>query len=151
MQKMFIMMTFINDREQMLYFANFMKKIKQDEVANILLDFCEEQQFLPYLSLKQLDVKPTDVLRSGNSYQFIMDESPRGFCLIILNEPRLELQAKQMANIFTQMFFRAEIRLQQSSEQIKEIYLNLVKTVEFEDYNALVTISLGFFSSLRKP
>ena len=143
LQKMFILMMFTKEREPVNYLAGIMKKNGQDQVAEHLLEFSKSEKFIEYVTDEYLEVLHSDVLRSADSCRFPMEASPRGYLLIVLNEPELEPQVKQLVSVFTQMYFKIDVKVDQTAEEIEELFSNINDNDEFQDYNALITILIG--------
>ena len=144
----------IKEREPLVYLANLMKNGGQDKVAENLLKFSKTEKFIPYPKLPvsewKLSVTKATVLRGGllpngtiDSCRFDMSSSPRGYCLIIFNIPELEPIAKQLESVFSQMYFRVDLKDNQTSEQIEELFSGLTRNKIYQDYNALVTYFIG--------
>ena len=142
-QKTFILMLFTKEREPVRYLADIMRKNGQDQVAEHLLEFNRSEKFIEYVTEENLEVIKSDVLRSADSCRFPMEVSPRGYCLVILNEPKLQPQAKQVVSVFTQMYFKVDLKMDQTAEEIKELFSSITDNEDFQDCNALITILIG--------
>ena len=136
-------MKYIEDREPVRFLANFLRKQNQGHIAEDIEKFNKSERFIEYETIEFLPVRHTDVLRSGDSCHFEMESSPRGFCLILLNEKDLEPEAKQLASVFSQMYFTVKVEHQKTCLQIDQIFSEVANNEKYKGYNALVTISIG--------
>ena len=142
-QKVFIIYEYINEREPVQYLANFLRKHDQGSLANALEEFNKSEDLIPYVNDEFLPVRRALVLRSGGSCRFEMETSPRGFCLIILNELQLEPEAKQLTSVFSQMYFTVKVEKKKTCTQIQEILNAVANHIEYKGYNVLITIMIG--------
>ena len=154
LKKLFIVMFYIKEREPVAYLATLMKNGGQDKVAENLLKFNKTEEFIPYSKRPikdwNISVRKATVLRGGvlpngaiDSCRFDMSSSPRGYCLIIFNVPELEPIAKQLESVFIQMYFKVDLKPDQTSTQIEDLFSGLTGNKDYEDYNALVTYFIG--------
>ena len=145
LQKMAILFVFARERDPVNYLASLMRAGKQEEAEKNLLKFNKSEDLMPYELSKYLTVRLTNMLRSGGSNRFEMDGSPRGYCLIIVNDPEMFPQAEQVESVFAQMLFRVDLKKNVSKKETKKLFSTL--TEDYQDLNALVTYLIGHGSN----
>ena len=143
LQKLLLLMVFTRERDPVNHLASLMKANNQEEVADNLLKYNKSEELLPLELRENLFVRHTNALMSGGTNRFVMDGSPRGYCLIIVNDEKMYPQAAQVESVFSQLFFKVDLKKNLSKKQIEELFSSITSNEDFERSNALVTYLIG--------
>ena len=136
-------MAYTRERESTDYLSGLMSQKSQKEVADNLVKFNKSEDLMPLLFSTDIWVRPTNMLMSGGSNRFEMHGALRGYCLIIVNDPDMVPQAKQVESVFRQMLFTVELKEMVPKIEMKELFSSLTSNKNLEDHNSLVTYLLG--------
>ncbi len=143
-KKLFIFLEFTRSKSTCDEMVEILRNSGQMQAADELKKYNTFSGFMPQTDEIELSVTPAVVLRSGGSKYFVMEQNPRGLCLIINNvQGERGKESLRFKSIFEQLHCDVELCEYMSAKEMEFKLKTLSNEERLKRDNALIIMIIS--------